>query len=163
MMRFRPYLAAPVLIAVAVAGYAGFGDNGSGTLATTTAKAASNGRGAAAPNAAAQAKTPVPPSPNLKIALSPPSGSPGTIVHITASDCVDLNGENHQVSYNVSRWRITPGRGNPVRAVGSTLSGTTLTATYTVRKADLRGHGTEGTFFVQCGSTVVSAPFTVTR
>jgi hypothetical protein len=157
-MRLREYMAASVLIAVAAAGCG----NAADSHATLRVKEASGG-GSAAPIAQAKGKSVVPGSPNLELVVSPTSGSPGTIVHIKATGCVDANGLNHAVSYNVSRTRITPGKSNPVRAIASTLSGTSLTASYTIRNADLRGHATHGMFYVQCGSSVVNAPFSVTQ
>jgi hypothetical protein len=106
------------------------------------------------------AKVVVPGSPNLAMVLSPTSGSVGTVVHIKATGCIDATGLNHSVSYNPGN-RSAGRNPNAVRAIASTLSDTALTASYTVRPAD---HGaTHGMFYVQCGSSLVRAPFSVTR
>jgi hypothetical protein len=116
--------------------------------------------GAPAAQPAHPAKAVVPASPHLLVAVRPASGAAGTVVHVTATGCVDATGVNHAASFNAGD-RSAGHNPNAVRALASTLSGTTLTATYTVRSAD-RGSG-HGTFYVQCGASLASAPFVVTR
>jgi hypothetical protein len=155
-MRLRTCASAAVLVAAAVTVTGCGGAAGShGSL-----RAGDGGAPPAPKSAGGAGKAVVPVSPDLKLAVSPTSGAPGTVVHVTATGCVDANGMNHAVSFNAADR--SAGR-NPhvVRAVEATLAGTTLTASYTVTNAD-RGAG-HGVFYVQCGSSLASAPFTVTR
>lgn len=106
-------------------------------------------------------KHPVGPSPNMVMSISPTSGPAGTTVTIKALACLDPTGGNHAVSFNRAAGpggNMTDGR-NPNNVVGipATLSGTTLTGTYTITSQDTAFGG--GVFFVQCGQTVRSATF----
>jgi hypothetical protein len=148
-MRTRGYLAGALLVAVAA--------TGCGATASHQSLRVASHDGAAA---ARPAKAVVPGSPDLKLVVSPTSGAPGTVVHVTAAGCVDATGENHAVSFNAGD-RSAGHNPQAVRAIASTLSGTSLTATYTVRNADRGTRG--GVFYVQCGASLVSAPFVVTR
>jgi hypothetical protein len=150
----RTYAAVPVLVAVFATGC------GAATASHATLRAAHDGAAAAAPAGQLPAKSVVPGSPDLKLAVSPASGGPGTVVHVTATGCIDATGMNHAVSFNATD-RSAGRNPHAVRTIESTLSGTSLTATYTVTNADRGAAG--GVFYVQCGATVVSAPFRVTR
>ena len=151
-MRVRACAAAAALIVVAATGCGSSSSN----LGTLKVKG-----GAGAPAAQAKGKAAVPGSPDLKLAVDPASGPPGTVVRITATGCVDATGLNHAVSFNAAAGRAAGQRPGTVRTVGSTLSGTTLTASYTVRNADRAA--AHGVFYVQCGSSLAQQPFTVTR
>lgn len=100
----------------------------------------------------------------MVLTISPASGPVGIKIIIRAIACIDTNGLNHAVSFNRAAGpggNMTDGR-NPsnVVAISSVLSGTTLTANYTITHEDTTFGG--GVFFVQCGQTVKSAVFTVT-
>jgi hypothetical protein len=152
-MRLRDFAAVSGLIGLAVVGCG----NASGSNTTLRVK---EGGGAAAV-AQGAGKSVVAGSPDLALVVSPTSGPPGTIVHLQATGCVDPNGLNHAVSFNAASARADGRNPHAVRAIASTMSGNLLTASYTVSNAD-RG-AAHGVFYVQCGSTVVHEPFTVTR
>ena len=109
-------------------------------------------------------KDPAPPSPNMVLSISPTSGPVGMKVAIRAIACIDTNGLNHAVSFNRAAGpggNMADGRDpSNVVVIPSVLSGTTLTARYTVTHEDMTFGG--GVFFVQCGQTVKSAVFSVT-
>ena len=148
-MRLRNCAAAGALVALAA--------TGCGAAPSTHATLKANDVSGAGVKAGKQA---VPGSPDLKLTVTPASGAPGTVVRITATGCVDATGTNHAVSYNAAD-RSAGRNPNAVRSIAATLSGGTLTASYTVANRD-RG-AAHGRFYVQCGASVVSAPFTVTR
>ena len=109
-------------------------------------------------------KHPVGPSPNMVMSLSPTRGPAGTTVTIKALACLDPAGGNHAVSFNRAAGpggNMTDGR-NPNNVVGipATLSGTTLTGSYTITHQDTAFGG--GVFFVQCGQTLKTILFTAT-
>ena len=147
-MRLREHAVLAAIVALAV--------TGCGTAATHDSLRA----GPATVQPAVKGKSVVPGSPDLKLAVSPASGAPGTVVHIEAAGCVDPTGMNHAVSFNAGD-RSAGRNPHAVRAISSTLSGTTLTATYTVANAD-RG-AAHGVFYVQCGTSLATASFRVTR
>ena len=102
------------------------------------------------------------PSPQLVVALTPSAGPPGTLVRITASGCVDASGRNHAVSFNNDAHNPSARNDpNTVRTIASTFLRERLTATYRIRPGDRTGG--VGSVFVQCGSTVKTADFGVTR
>jgi len=155
-MRLRTCASAAVLVAAVAVTTAGCG----GASGSHESLRAGGGAPPAPKSAGGAGKVVVPVSPDLKLAVSPTSGAPGTVVHLTATGCVDANGMNHAVSFNAAD-RSAGHNPHAVRAVEATLAGTTLTASYTVTNAD-RG-AAHGIFYVQCGSSLASAPFTVTR
>ena len=102
------------------------------------------------------------PSPQLVVALTPSAGPPGTLVRITASGCVDASGRNHAVSFNNDAHNPSARNDpNTVRTIASTFLRERLTATYRIRPGDRTGG--VGSVFGQCGSTVKTADFRVTR
>ena len=103
-------------------------------------------------------------SPDLKVSVSPAQGPAGTSVQIDATGCVDANGLNHAVSFN-SNGRAASAMNNPqaIHTIDAGLNGTTLSAQYTIPPQAAAGAGDAvGTFYVQCGSSVQEADFTVT-
>lgn len=104
------------------------------------------------------------PSPNLVTTISPTSGPAGTTVTIKALACLDPTGGNHDVSFNRAAGpggNMSDGRNpNNVVEIPATLSGTTLTGTYTITHHDTAFGG--GVFFVQCGQTLQEVLFTAT-
>jgi hypothetical protein len=96
--------------------------------------------------------------------ISLTSGPVGTTVTIGAIACLDPTGLNHAVSFNRAGGpggNMTDDR-NPdnVVPIPATLSGTTLTGTYTITHQDTAFGG--GVFSVQCGQTAREQVFTVT-
>lgn len=107
-------------------------------------------------------KSPPAPSPSLHVTVAPSEGPVGTSVQITGSGCIDPSGQNHAVSFNIGTSDPSAAHDpNNVREITSDLTGSTVTATYTVTPADARFGG--GEFFVQCGASVQSVSFVVSR
>jgi len=155
-MSLRGFLVATAVVTVAATGCG----SASGSHSTLKVDDAVGAAGAAAA-AHHTGKSVVPDSPDLKLVVSPTSGAPGTTVRLQATGCVDPSGLNHALTYNASAGRADGRSPHAIHAIASTLTGTALTASYTISKGD-RG-AAKGVFYVQCGATVVNAPFSVTR
>jgi hypothetical protein len=146
--RYSALTAAIVVTALAVAG-----------CGSSSSRTASSGNSSSTTLPAS--KNPPPPSPNLQVTISPTTGPTGTTVQIIATGCIDGNGQNHDVSFNWGGANPTENRTNPsvVVEIPATLSGDKITATHKITQHEAGFGG--GTFFVQCGTTVQAAAFTV--
>lgn len=98
----------------------------------------------------------------LRIAVTPSSGPVGTTVEISVGGCHDPSGQNHAVSFNNDADNPSA-RNDPqtVHAVTVRQDDELLTGSYRIQPSDLTGG--VGMFFVQCGATLMTAPFSVTR
>jgi hypothetical protein len=96
----------------------------------------------------------------LAMSIEPTSGPVGTVVEIRASFCLDANGQNHAVSFNPDTSNPAPDA--TVDGIRANLAGETLTARYTITRADARGSG-HGRFFVQCATDLADLPFRITK
>ncbi|HET6910618.1 MAG TPA: hypothetical protein VFH54_14885 [Mycobacteriales bacterium] len=92
--------------------------------------------------------------------IQPSSGPVGTVVHISATGCGDVDGQNHAVSFNPDTSNLKPDAG--VDDVPAELSAENLTARYVISRADANGSG-HGRFFVQCATDLADLPFTITK
>jgi len=101
-----------------------------------------------------------PPSPRLRIEVTPTEGPPGTTVRIVVTGCDDPPGSNHAVSFNNDSQDVSA-RNDPdtVRLIQTTQRGQMLRGRYTIVQRDATGG--VGTFFVQCGRTLRQAGFHV--
>jgi len=102
-----------------------------------------------------------PPEPFLKLDVRPRSGPAGTVVRILVTGCGVASPQNEAtVSFNNDALNVSARNDpNTVRSLG-VHRGTRIVLTYTIKPADKTG-GT-GTFFVQCGQTLIDTRFNVT-
>lgn len=101
---------------------------------------------------------------HLQITISPARGPVGTVVTIAGTGCGDPDGQNHAVSFNPDEATSSRGSGD-VRDIASTLSGQTITASYTIsaRDAEVAGASYQPEFSVQCTTDVAQTAYTITR
>lgn len=98
----------------------------------------------------------------LRIAVTPSTGPVGTTVEVSVGGCNDPSGQNHAVSFNNDADNLGA-RNDPqtVHAVAVSQEGDLLTGFYKIQPSDLTGG--VGMFFAQCGVSLMTAPFSVTR